>query len=145
MREEDRHFFERMALINFEPLLARVIQSNETWTRQRATSALRWYKRFLFLAYKYPNRRLAVLKDVDELWHLHILNTRQYFSDCEGLFGRYLHHTPLSDTEGTSSDLLEETSQLYAKHFGKRPDGSSKIARCGGNCSKCSNDFEIAA
>lgn len=144
MREDDMHFFDKMALIDFEPLLARVIQSNETWTRQRATLALRWYKRFLFLAYKYPNKRLAVLKDVDELWHLHILNTKQYFCDCEGLFGEYLHHTPLLDTEGASGDLVEKTNQLYAEHFGERPDASSKIAPCG-NCSKCSNDFEMAA
>jgi hypothetical protein len=147
MREDDMHFFDRMALIDFEPLLARVIQSNETWTRQRATLALRWYQRFLFLAYKYPNKRLAVLKDVDELWHLHILNTKQYFFDCEGLFGAYLHHTPFSDNEEASGDLLEKTNQLYAEHFGERPDeGSNKgeISICG-NCSKCSNDLEIAA
>lgn len=32
---------------------------------------------------------------VDIFWHTHILFTRKYFSDCEAVFGRYLHHEPV--------------------------------------------------
>jgi len=31
---------------------------------------------------------------IDEFWHNHILDTYQYFADCEEIFGEYLHHYP---------------------------------------------------
>jgi hypothetical protein len=39
---------------------------------------------------------------IDDLWHLHIIYTREYFLFSEKVYGSYLHHTP------TSKDKLEK-------------------------------------
>lgn len=31
---------------------------------------------------------------VDEIWHLHILDTRSYARDCSRWFGSFIHHQP---------------------------------------------------
>lgn len=31
---------------------------------------------------------------IDEIWHMHILDTRKYAADCAALFGDVLHHDP---------------------------------------------------
>ena len=103
MHGDQIEFCERMSRVDFSPLLLKLVaESKSPWTQMRAELALQWYKRFLFLAYRYPERRLAVLKDIDEIWHLHILDTKKYFKDCDVLFGRYLHHCPVGWNCGRS-------------------------------------------
>ena len=65
----------------------------------------------------------AIGRDADELWHLHILDTRKYEADCEAIFGRFLNHTPLYG-EPTAKDkkLFEETVKLYERTFGAVPE-----------------------
>ena len=35
--------------------------------------------------------------EVDKFWHMHLLHTKKYASDCHQLFGRFLHHMPAGD------------------------------------------------
>lgn len=35
-------------------------------------------------------------KEIDIIWHHHILDTQKYHVDCDRIFGRYLHHFPYS-------------------------------------------------
>ena len=58
----------------------------------------REYQRFLVLAFiasnsseKFPCRPPPM---IDDVWHAHILFTRQYESDCKLVGGHFLHHTP---------------------------------------------------
>ncbi|QLH43881.1 MAG: hypothetical protein HWD59_15100 [Coxiellaceae bacterium] len=37
---------------------------------------------------------MAPSRDIDEIWHAHILHTQDYTEFCEKLFGFYLHHCP---------------------------------------------------
>lgn len=62
------------------------------WTPDRADAAIDVYKRFL--AGVMAGKQLDVEADMDEIWHNHILFTQKYTTDCETLFGRYLHHVP---------------------------------------------------
>ena len=82
------------------------------------------YRNFLFLMAKYgpTHGELVPSIEIDEYWHNHILFTRQYFSDCEKIFGAYRHHTPqIEDSNSTTSNtqqLFEQTQALYFKEFG---------------------------
>jgi hypothetical protein len=54
--------------------------------------AERRYKKFLALLAKYPDLELAPSRDIDEVWHLHMLNPRAYVTDCNAIFGDILDH-----------------------------------------------------
>lgn len=34
------------------------------------------------------------MRDIDQMWHIFLLYTRDYMSFCETYFGEYLHHQP---------------------------------------------------
>lgn len=47
---------------------------------------------FLCLAAKHPNERATPTRDIDELWHLHMLHPAAYYVDCVKLFGSIFDH-----------------------------------------------------
>ena len=67
------------------------------WSPDEAREAERWYRRHLWICYLHGDDLSipVVSKYADQLWHQHILNTTQYLSDCQAIFGRFLHHRPL--------------------------------------------------
>lgn len=79
------------------------------------------YKKFLLLFSLYGNtdRVLAPGYLVDEVWHEHILHSKQYYDDCMNVFnGTILHHYPSMKEEGES---LSDTYELYEKTFSQKP------------------------
>ena len=68
------------------------------WHLERVEAAIEAYRRFLLDCARQIDGN-GPTPDVDEVWHLHILNTRQYAADCQAVFGHYLHHLP-DDADG---------------------------------------------
>ena len=64
------------------------------WTRERAEKAVENYTRYMALTKALGGLQLVPNGDIDEIWHMHILDTRAYMADCNALFGEYLHHYP---------------------------------------------------
>ena len=63
-------------------------------------------------------------KPVDEMWHAHILHTRDY-ENLEKTIGRRIHHSPcVSDEElqELEEPYYENTIRMYAEVFGIEPD-----------------------
>lgn len=93
------------------------------WTPEEAVVAVKWYKRFLALAAKYPERTLIPSVLVDEVWHQHVLDTRQYPEDCKAIFGEFLHHNPYFGSTEEGARLLDmafaATNELYRIEFGE--------------------------
>ena len=60
--------------------------------------------------------------EIDEVWHAHILHTKEYMDFCLELFGKYLHHQPHLSSEASSmkelEQLFEKTQDLYNHEFG---------------------------
>lgn len=92
------------------------------WREKRAGDADIWYRNFLWLTYKSSFPIAMLGRDADELWHLHILDTRKYRADCEKVFGHFLEHVPLYG-EPTARDLAmyKQTQEAYLAEFGKFP------------------------
>ncbi len=102
------------------------------WPNDRVIAAIKDYRKFLHLNRKYPETELVPGPDADEVWHLHVLNTRQYQEDCERLFGRFLHHSPASDMAEHEMEIAREnTVRLHMKEFGEAPDNFASC-RCNG-------------
>lgn len=58
---------------------------------------------------RHPGESIIPHKEVDEVWHMHILDTRKYAADCENIFGHFLHHFPYFGMRGAHDrDDLEK-------------------------------------
>lgn len=103
------------AIPNFDltHVMSRVAKENPDWTPERLNSAENAYRVFMAQAKATPREEHHnPSKDMDEVWHSHILHTRQYVADCSAYFGFFFHHTPFIGDE----------------------EKDSKMAMCTGNC-----------
>ncbi|RVU30890.1 hypothetical protein EOE65_07690 [Neptunomonas marina] len=75
------------------------------------------YRQFLILHAKYPNNIIVPPHLADEMWHEHILSSRNYVDACNNLFGEYLHHHT-DDTADVLSQGWKSSKELYASEFG---------------------------
>lgn len=111
--------------LNLDRVIAKSMDSYSGygWSADIAFQLANLYRAFLFLCKTYPNEVIVPIKEVDEFWHLHILDTRNYMADCEAIFGYYLHHYPYAGLTGSSSREEDEelfkirTLELIEKHF----------------------------
>lgn len=103
------------------------------WTAEEADGAVKWYKRFLALATKYPDATLVPSVLVDEVWHQHILDTRRYQTDCNAIFGHFFHHNPRRPASGAEEARMQaafrQTNMLYRSEFGEYPADDASLGR----------------
>jgi hypothetical protein len=70
------------------------LASENGWTSEFSSSAINEYKRFAYLACV-TDGVVTPSYAVDQVWHRHLVNTRQYWNTfCGEVLGRELHHTP---------------------------------------------------
>lgn len=134
------HDFAAIAALDLGPIKKKLMHhlSGEGWTREKADSVELEYRRFLYLAKKFPGEQNAPLVDVDIFWHYHILDTMKYMADCEAVFGHYLHHYPYAGMEGAEDDEEVHASagarmkELYEQEFGAGSFAQSMQNMAGG-------------
>ncbi len=104
-------------------MLKRKLEVAGGWPADTVAEGERLYRKYLALRMVYPEKALRPTPLIDEFWHAHILDTKDYTADCQKLFGKYIHHDPYG---GLSDDVLvralgealkEETRKLFRKHF----------------------------
>jgi len=119
-------------------------QPQRGWGGEKFDIALTEYKRFLILKVLHPEKSFAPTSLMDEIWHLHILDTKAYMRDCKSIFNKYLHHAPSFgqyNSEEQNSRLVNSRrnlEELYPEHFGEPPYGLEM--KCHGN--ECTEDGE---
>ena len=90
-----------------------------------ATSLVHEYKKFLLMSV-ISALPIAPSGFVDEVWHLHMLFTREYLETCRLLKGNVIVHVPLIENSVAEKENLQgfyqKTVQLYEKIFGKREE-----------------------
>lgn len=64
----------------------------QDWSREKRELEARRYEMFLRLAAKHPGKRATPTREIDELWHLHMLHPAAYCADSMRLFGRIFDH-----------------------------------------------------
>ncbi|MEU7863455.1 hypothetical protein [Nonomuraea sp. NPDC049141] len=102
-------------------------------TLAEADQLIAAYRCFLKLCVWYPDAKIVPSKDIDEVWHNHVLDTAKYAEDCE-LIGRFLHHYPYFGLGGPEDEAAwraayADTHELFYQHF-----GIDLSARQGGDC-----------
>jgi uncharacterized protein (TIGR04222 family) len=93
------------------------------WSRQYADRVIREYKRFVALAVA-STHPVTPSDQVDQAWHLHLLDTQNYRKFCEDVLGRPLDHQPSRGGPAERAKYIaayEETLQCYRETFGEAP------------------------
>ena len=100
------------------------LASENGWTIGFARRAIAEYRRFAFL-YAATGQPVAPSDAVDQVWHLHLLYTRNYWDGfCGSVLGRPLHHEPaagVDDEQAKLGDWYADTLNRYGRHFGDPP------------------------
>ncbi|SFU69402.1 glycine-rich domain-containing protein [Pseudoduganella namucuonensis] len=118
--------FKAIADLDLEPIKVKLMheESGEGWSLQKANAVEFEYRRFLYLMKTFPQEQTAPLQDVDTFWHYHILDTMKYATDCDAVFGYFLHHFPYiglrgEDDEAVHHQVGERMKELYEATFGE--------------------------
>lgn len=134
--------------LDLEPVKFCLIKK-KGWSLAKADKVSDLYLKFLMLIALYPDKSIVPTEAIDEMWHMHILDTRKYYDDCKNIFGTFIHHFPYygvrdMDDETSMRISFEETLRLFEKHFGKKPyingmssDMIGQPASCDDFCTSC--------
>lgn len=98
------------------------IAEENGWTIEHAQAADREYRRFLLLAWT-TTEMVVPSRDVDAVWHEHLLHTRHYWdATCRDILGKTFHHDP-GDGSPVDADMhaagYDRTLALYEQVFGE--------------------------
>ena len=125
--------------IDLDPIKRKLMHraSGEGWSLEKADAVEKAYRRFLCLMKMYPDEATAPLVDVDTFWHYHILDTMKYASDCQQVFGYFLHHYPYvgmgdEEDEQFRLDSGDRMRTLYEATFGEPYAAVQAPAFCAG-------------
>jgi hypothetical protein len=111
--------------LDFERIKAKLLHRHHgKMTAQAVARAEAGYRQFLKMAAKYPEEPVVPSEEVDEFWHMHILDTQRYGDDCERIFGRFMHHDPYIGIDGPEDEArLQEAADrshaLFMREFGE--------------------------
>jgi hypothetical protein len=87
------------------------------WSDTKADFEIGKYRDFLKLVS--TGMSVVPTKDVDEVWHNHILDTEEYAKDCQRCFGYFVHHHPYMKDDDLQRSW-KETNAVYENTFGKQ-------------------------
>lgn len=104
--------------------LVRRLTIEQGWSLAQARDAVEEYRRFCFLAMTCAHP-VTPSEEVDQVWHLHLLHTRDYWGVfCPQVLGRPLHHGPTQGGTQEESRYYEQYAQTLASYqaaFGPPP------------------------
>ena len=108
---------------DFPPAMLTRLQHEQGWTPSFTRLAVDEYQRFVQLAVTAPHS-VTPSTVVDEVWHTHLMFTRDYWMNFTPLLPTPLHHepgdgTPVSDAH--FRDQYTRTLDLYRGTFGQVP------------------------
>jgi hypothetical protein len=116
-RRIEQHDFEPDTPLNFTRRLAR----DHGWSLEEARAAVEAYRRFCFLAIVSPTP-VTPSDVVDEVWHQHLIYSRDYWTIwCGERLRAPLHHDPTPggpEAQMTYRRQYAETLALHERFFG---------------------------
>lgn len=121
----DPSFVEKLQQIDWGPIAFKLMHPDDGqgWSLEQATTAIDRYRKFLWLSHLHPDTPLVPTREIDQVWHCHILDTQKYREDCQQLFGHFIDHWPylgLRDAADRQQlqDQFHDTRVLFESQFG---------------------------
>jgi len=75
------------------------------------------YLKFMKLMQRYPSVRFSPSEMVDQVWHEHILFTKEYRKFCKKHFGSYVNHNPTVPGYSTATASDDQRSYVNSLYF----------------------------
>ena len=103
---------------------ARLARDN-AWSIDYALRAIGEYRRFIYLS-AVSQTEVTPSDQVDQVWHLHLTNTRDYWETFSRTIGKQVHHNPTSGGDAEQRRYLDNyrsTLSLYRLEFDEIPPG----------------------
>lgn len=100
-------------------LATKKVQEENQWSDAKTKEVEREYKRWLIMLKELPCETLPMIsRDVDAIWHQHILFTKAYRKETQGFFGYFLDHEPtVFPTEASALEEFKQKSSVRVKFF----------------------------
>lgn len=138
MQELRAKFTSFTQALDLNPLKYKLMKDKD-WTLDRVNQVEPQYKAFLFLIGSRVKAEFVPTFDIDEMWHMHILDTRKYMTDCARYFGAYVHHYPYlgmkdADDRDRAEDLFAATCATIGDTFGINIHDLDATSCGGGGC-----------
>jgi hypothetical protein len=116
----------RVDALDFEPIVYKLMhaeQGETALTLAEADRDVALYRCFLKLCVMYPTATIVPTRQIDRVWHTHMLDTAKYRADCDDVFGHFMDHFPYAGLRGESDrrawrDAFALTRRLFGEHFG---------------------------
>ena len=112
--------------LDLEPIVYKLTHPDtgeQALSLAEADQAVALYRCFLKLCLLCPGAAIVPTRQLDHVWHTHMLDTAKYRADCDQLFGRFLDHFPYAGLRGEADrrvwrDDFAATRRLFREHFG---------------------------
>ncbi len=116
----------RVDRLDLEPIVYKLTHADpgeRELTLAEADQAVALYRCFLKLCALCPGTPIVPTRQLDRVWHAHMLDTAKYRADCDDVFGRFVDHFPYAGLRGEADQEswradFERTRRLFAAHFG---------------------------
>jgi len=114
----------------------------DEWSDLDAQRAIDRYQKFFQLAARYKDRPHAPTRDIDVIWHLHMLSPRAYYRDCINQFGEIFDHDggfgkgngeleQLKSVFNSTAQLWQET---YGEPYVEAERSDQEVTKCWHDC-----------
>ena len=128
-----------VAGMNFDRIVWKIIDSEKSLNKKEVRNSVEQYKKFLSLNRKYPDSVLVPTGEIDSVWHVHILDTKNYADDCNMLFGKFLNHEPYfgpysKESQEDMARWFEETSIFWQIEYGEVLQKPVSLKCCDNDC-----------
>lgn len=139
----DTRLPEKIRNLNLGPMIWKITNPETEgsievdWNEDQAIKVSEEYRKFLALSLAQEGRITTPCRNVDVIWHHHILDTEKYYEDMTNIFGRIVHHFPYLGVRGSEDrqillNAYDDTLVRYKEAFGKVPeDVWGEAAHCG--------------
>ena len=122
-------FSNKMLSLNAETknLLKSRLKRLKNWSEEKVTRGVDAYEQFLKLkaALKdYKATKLSPTTLIEEVWHLHVMDTQRYANDCFQFCGEVIHHDIDGDIDTRKLEIQRNATKVaYEMQHGKEPEG----------------------
>lgn len=83
---------------------------------ETAKATIEEYRRMLHLVQQHPEHPIVPSRQVDLVWHSHILDTEAYRRDSLRLFGQHLHHAPSFGGKEEKQLLVQQQQAMFQRY-----------------------------
>jgi hypothetical protein len=128
----------RIDVLDLEPIVYTLMHPEPGEIRLTLVDADRCialYRCFLKLCVLYPGVAIVPTRQLDHVWHAHMLDTAKYRADCDHVLGRFLDHFPYAGLRGQHDrrawrEDFTRTRRLFRELFGVEIGAEPAASAC---------------